>query len=218
MVQRNGKDEYLLMAGQRRLEALKKLGAKTIPVLVLDNDSACDIIDAKAVSVIENVHRKEMNPSDMTASCQFLVEKLGRADAARALGIKSSTLREHLGFSVVPGRIRKMVPKQISRRDAIRICRKVPSESRAEEIIQKIAKYDVAKKRRYIDALEHLGGSAELSEISKQANLFRARQNIQVKISKRQAMGLAKISKEQEMEPSEMAHKIVSDYLLRRGY
>jgi ParB family chromosome partitioning protein len=41
MVQRNGTNSYLLMAGQRRLEALKRLGAKTIPVLVLDKESFC---------------------------------------------------------------------------------------------------------------------------------------------------------------------------------
>ncbi|MCJ8307376.1 MAG: ParB N-terminal domain-containing protein, partial [Nitrosopumilus sp.] len=32
MVQRNGKNSYLLMSGQRRLAALKRLGAKKIPV------------------------------------------------------------------------------------------------------------------------------------------------------------------------------------------
>ncbi|NRA05675.1 MAG: ParB N-terminal domain-containing protein, partial [Nitrosopumilus sp.] len=32
MVQKDGKNSYLLMSGQRRLAALKRLGAKKIPV------------------------------------------------------------------------------------------------------------------------------------------------------------------------------------------
>ncbi len=218
MVQKDGAGSYLLMAGQRRLEALRKLGAKTAPALVLEKNSTCDVADAKAVSIIENIHRKDMNASEMSSSCQFLVERLGKAEASRALGINSSTLREYLGFGVVPGKIREMVPAIVSKRDAIRICRTVPSELRAAEIIQKIAKYDAPKKKRYIDALEQIGGTAGHSEIVKLANSFRARQNLSVRISKSQARGLARLSRDSEMEPTEFAQKIVTDFLKRRGY
>ncbi len=218
MVQKDGKNSYLLMAGQRRLEALKRLGAKTIPVLILNKDSSHDIVDAKAVSIIENLHRKNMNHAELTASCQFLAQKMGISNAAKALGINRQTMREYLGFGAVPDQIKEMVPKVLSKRDAIRICKIIIAPSKAIETIQRISRYDSVQKKRYLDALEQLGSTAKHSEVSKLANHFRARQNLSVKISKSQAKGLSKLSREQDMEPSEMAHKIISDYLNRRGF
>ncbi len=217
MVQKNG-NNYLLMAGQRRLEAFKKLGYTTIPVLVLSKNSSCDVDNAKAVSVIENFHRKDMSASEMVSACQFLVEKLGNAEASKVLGIKPQTIREYLGFAAVPDGIKQMVPKSLSKRDAIRICKIITSPSKATDIITKISKYFPAQKKRYIDALEQLGSTAEHSDIQKLANSFRARQNLSLKISKNQARGLSKISKEDNMEPAEFAQKIVTEYLSRKGF
>jgi len=61
------------MSGQRRLAALKRLGAKKIPVLLLTNNTRYDLENAKAASVVENLHRNKMNTKDMTAACVFLV-------------------------------------------------------------------------------------------------------------------------------------------------
>jgi len=218
MVQRNGSNSYLLMAGQRRLAALKKLGSKTIPVLILSKNSSCNIQDAKAVSIIENLHRKNMSTSEMIESCQFLVKKMGKSEAAKSLGINRHTLNEYLGFDAVPDGIKEMVPKVLSKRDAIRICKIITVPSKASDIIQRIGKYDSAQKKRYLDALEQLGNTAEHSEIQKLANSFRARQNISMKLSKTQAKGLSKISKENNLEPAEFAHKIVTEYLSRKGF
>ena len=55
MVQKESKDSYLLMSGQRRLAALKRLRAKKIPVLLLTQGTKYDLKDAKAASVIENL-------------------------------------------------------------------------------------------------------------------------------------------------------------------
>ena len=216
MVQKNGASSYLLMAGQRRLAALKKLEIKTAPVLVLDTDSVCDVADAKAVSIIENIHRKDMNAGQMASSCQFLVKKLGKQETAKALGIDSRTLRQYLGFDAVPDTIKSMTPKLVSKSNAIKICQIIPSESRALEIIDKISKLDMSQKKRYLDALEQAGQNATHSEISKLANSFRARQNLSLKISKLHAKKLAKISRDNDMEPAEMAQKVLSDYLSKK--
>ncbi len=218
MVQKDGANSYLLMAGQRRLAALKRLGSRTIPVLVLSRNSSCGIEDAKAVSIIENLHRRDMSASEMAASCVFLAEKLGATAAAKALGINRATFREYLGYGAVPDRIREMVPKVISKRDAIRICRVVTAPSDALDLIERISGYDHAQKGRYIDALEQLGGGAEHSEIQRLANSFRARQHVSLKLSKGQAKGLSRLSREKNLEPDELAQKIVSDYLSRKGF
>lgn len=215
-VQRDG-STYKLLAGQRRLEALRRLGYENAPVLVLNSERFSSVSDAKAVSVIENLHRKNMSAKEIAASCKFLVEKIGKNNAAKIIGINRDTLREYLGFDGVPDAVKELVPKLISRRDAIRVCKVISQPEKAIVMIKKISKYDATKRTRYIEALEKLGNSAELSDIAKLANSFRLRQNLSVKISKDQAKGLAKLSRESDMEPAELAKKIVSDYLARRG-
>ncbi len=215
-VMREGR-RHKLLAGQRRLEALRRIGHDTVPVLVLDRDRFSDVSEAKAVSIIENLHRKDMSAKDIAASCKFLVDKIGRNGAAKVLGINRHALREYLGFDGVPDEVKEMVPKSISRRDAVRICRVVANTAKAVSIVAKVAKYAAPKRARYITALEKLGDSATPAEITRLANSFRARQNLPVRISKTQAKGLAKLSRESDMEPAEMATRIVSDYLAERG-
>ena len=216
-VLREGPRTYKLLAGQRRLEALKSIGYARAPVLVLDGQRFSEISDAKAVSVIENIHRKGMSAKEVAASCKFLAEKMGRAKAAKALGINPDTLREYLGFDGIPDEVKEMVPKSVSRRDAVRICRVISQPQKAAEFVKKASKYPSAKRTRYIEALEKAGDDATPAEIARIANSFRARRNVAVHISKSQAKGLAKLSRESEMEPAEFAQKIVSDYLARRG-
>ena len=217
IVKRDGRESYLLMAGQRRLAALKMLGAQSVPVLVLARDESRDVVGAKTMSVIENLHRKDMTPKEVTESCKFLAEHMGESRAAKALGIKPATMREYLGFAAVPDRVKSLVPKVLSKRDAIRIYKVARTESATMDIVDRIEKYDSSKKKRYIDALESLGAGAGHAEINKLANSFRARQNLSVRMSKSQAKGLAKLSRQTEMEPAEFAQKIVADYLARRG-
>ena len=68
MVQKESKNSYLLMSGQRRLAALKRLRAKKIPVLLLTQSTRYDLEDAKAASVVENLNRNKLNIKDTTAA------------------------------------------------------------------------------------------------------------------------------------------------------
>ena len=130
MVQSNGKNSYLLMSGQRRLAALKRLGAKKIPVLLLTNNTKNDIHDAKAASVVENLHRNKMNTKDMTSACVFLTESIGKSKAAKSLGISSQTLKKYLGFAAVPDKLRAFVPKDLSRDDCTKLYNAVSNVSK----------------------------------------------------------------------------------------
>lgn len=218
LVQEENDGTYKLIMGQRRLAALNLLGVKTAPMLVLGRKKRQDMSDAKAISIIENLHRKDMSTAETAAACQYLVETEGKTKTAKMLGINRDTLREYLGFAVVPQEIKDMVPNKLSRRDAVRICKTVADVSKAKDLAIRASKYSQAQRKRYLDALDKLGAGATHAEISKVANSFRARQNIAIKLSKNQAKGLAKISKQKEMEPAEFAKKMVSDYLARNGF
>lgn len=88
----NGK--YALIAGQRRLLAFKKLERTTIPAIVRDKMSAAD---ATAVSLVENVHRADMNPLDKAKAFKTLAEKFGNLQVvSRETGIGVSTIRKYI--------------------------------------------------------------------------------------------------------------------------
>src|SRR2546422_8106762 len=110
MVKKEG-NLYLLMSGQRRLAALKRLGAKRIPVLVLTRKTEYDTPDAKAASVVENIHRKTMNVKDMAEACTFLAQQMGRSKAAQSLRLSMSTLQKYHGFAGVRDKLKELVPK-----------------------------------------------------------------------------------------------------------
>lgn len=61
----------VLIAGERRLEAVKLLGWETIPVRILDNS---DRIQELEIEIDENIHRKAFSMDEAVAA----YEKLGR--------------------------------------------------------------------------------------------------------------------------------------------
>ena len=215
IVQKGNNKKYKLIAGQRRLNALKKIGAKNIPVLVMDN--SYDLEDAQAVSIIENLHRKQMSTKEMADACSFLVKSSGSTKkAASALGISQSTFRNYLGFKGVPDPLKELVPKTISRGEAVRLLSISPSISHAVETAKTISKYSHAARKRYLDALSE-DPTAPHSAVRRMANYYKQKQKVRLNLSVSEAKALAKASTEQSVEPEELAHEIISKWLARRA-
>lgn len=76
--------------------------------------------NAKAVFIVENLHRKQMKSNEMTEACDFLVKSMkSNKKAATTLGISQQTLRSYSGFNSVPEKLQQLVPKAISRNEAL---------------------------------------------------------------------------------------------------
>ena len=216
MVQKEGKS-YLLMSGQRRLAALKRLGAKKIPALVLARKTEYEIPDAKAASVIENIHRKNMNVREMADACAFLAEQMGKSKAAQSLGLAMSTFKKYHGFAGVPEKLKELVPKTISRDGATKLHQIIADVSRAVNIAYQISKLDPQTKRRYLKVLEH-NPNLSHKRILKKARSLVLQRIVSLRLSKRKTRGLGIQSRRQDLHPNELANKIISHWLERRGY
>ncbi|HYL66839.1 MAG TPA: ParB/RepB/Spo0J family partition protein [Nitrosopumilaceae archaeon] len=216
MVQKEG-NRYLLMSGQRRLAALKRLGAKKIPVLVLTRKTEYDTPDAKAASVVENIHRKNMNVKEMADACAFLAEQMGKSKAAQSLGLSMSTFKKFHGFAGVPDKLKELVPKIISRDAATKLHQIIPDVSKAVKIANQISKLESQIKKRYLKVLERNPNSSH-KKIMKKARSLALQQNVSLRLSKRKTRGLDVQSRRQDLHPNELANKIVSDWLSKRGY
>ena len=215
MVQKESKNSYLLMSGQRRLLALKRLGAKKIPVLLLTQSTRYGLEDAKAASVVENLHRNKLNIKDMTAACVFLTESVGKAKAAQSLGISSQTLKKYLGFAAVPDKLKQYVPKELSRDDATRLYQIIPNISKAVRIAEKIIPLDQKLRKQYLRTLARSPKSS-YPKLLKKAKAGLLQQKVTIELNKNNARKLRSMAIRKDMEVTELAYKIMSDYLKRR--
>ena len=215
MVQKESKNSYLLMSGQRRLAALKRLGAKRIPVLLLTQNTKYDLEDAKAASIIENLHRNKMSTKDMTSACVFLTESVGKAKAAQSLGISQQTLKKYLGFAAVPNRLKEYVPRELSRDDATKLYQTIQNISKAIRIAEKIIPLDQKLRKQYLRILVRNPKSPHL-KLLKKAKMGLLQQKIIIELNKGNAKKLRSLAARNDLEVADMAKKIMSDYFKRR--
>ena len=215
MVQKESKNSYLLMSGQRRLAALKRLGAKKIPVLLLTQSTRYDLEDAKAASVVENLHRNKMNTRDTTAACVFLSASVGKSKAAKSLGISSQTLKKYLGFAAVPDKLRAFVPKELSRDDCVKLYQAVPNVSKAVKTADKIILLDQKLRKEYLRCLSKSPKSSH-NKLLKRARAGLLQQKVTILLGKGNARKLRSLAIRKDVEVSDMADEIVSSYLRRK--
>jgi ParB family chromosome partitioning protein len=214
LVQRNGKG-FLLMSGQRRLAALKILKARRIPVLVLRK--GYDLENAKAASVVENLHRKNMKPKDMARSCCFLAEKMGVSKGARSLGISSKTFKKYVGFAALPEKIKDLVPGTISSSVAIRLNQIIPNIPKAIKIAERISRLDARTQKAYLKALGRRP-TANHRRLLKQARLIAVRRTVPLTLSTTAAKKLERISLHREKDPEKLAQQIIVSWLSKKSH
>jgi ParB family transcriptional regulator, chromosome partitioning protein len=63
---------YQLIAGERRLRAVRDLGLEAIPAYILDVASDEDMLE---LAIIENIHREDLNPLEVAHSYKRLMEE-----------------------------------------------------------------------------------------------------------------------------------------------
>jgi ParB family chromosome partitioning protein len=67
------KDEYILVAGERRVRATKLLGFETIKAIIVDYSKD----DLREYALIENIQREDLNPVEVALSLKSLLEHHG---------------------------------------------------------------------------------------------------------------------------------------------
>lgn len=89
--------QFELIAGERRWRAVKELGWNTIPAIVTQATDQ----DSGIWSVIENVHRADLNPMDRSAAIQRLASefRLTHEALAERIGLDRTTVTNLLRLS-----------------------------------------------------------------------------------------------------------------------
>ena len=102
---RNG--QYELIAGERRLRAVQKLGWPHIPAVVRDVDDRTLL----TLALIENLQRHDLSPIDEAQGYQRLIEEfqVPQAEVARMVGRNRSTVTNLLRLLKLPEGVRQLV-------------------------------------------------------------------------------------------------------------
>jgi len=101
---RKHEDGYQLIAGERRLRAVRDLELATIPAYILDVHTDEEMME---LSIIENIHREDLNPIDIANSYKRLIDecKLTQEVVAQKVGKDRSTVTNFLRLLKLPRQI-----------------------------------------------------------------------------------------------------------------
>lgn len=217
LIQKSGKGEYKLISGHHRLSALRSLGAKSAKCLVLTRDTAYDLEDAKAASVVENLHRHQMNESELANACVFLAEQVGKGAAARKLGMSAPTFRKYHGFAGVPQRIKDLVPSKLSRDEATRLYQAVPAVGKALEIVGLTSRLEPRARRLYFKILASNPSASHREVLARVRKAGGPKKRIVIELGRNNAAKLDRLAKRRGTGVDKLADDILLGYIRKYG-
>ena len=89
---RKSDDGYIIVMGERRFRASKLAGLTTIPAMVR-NYGDTEILE---VQIIENLQRKDVEPTEEAEAIQFLLERYEPGEIAKRLGRSENYIRQRI--------------------------------------------------------------------------------------------------------------------------
>ena len=98
---------YELVAGERRLRAVRKLGWNAVPAVIREVDDDTLLV----LALVENLQREALNPLEEAEGYQILMDKhgLSHAGIGRSVGKSRSTVANMVRLLQLPASVRKFV-------------------------------------------------------------------------------------------------------------
>lgn len=144
-------NNYLLIAGERRLRAVKKDKKDKIAAVILNNVSPEKF---RQIQLIENLQRQDLNPLERAISInQFMQDNnLNKKDTAKKLGVPRTTLTLWLNILEMKSKYQKEVLKDDSPITlshlslAHGLASRTGDPSKANELLDAVIKYNLSRK------------------------------------------------------------------------
>lgn len=134
-------DSYELIAGERRLKAVRKLDWRTIPAIVVesaDNETAMEL------ALIENLQREDLNPVEEASGYHRLITECGlsQADVAARVGRDRSSVANAIRLLSLPGEVQNMLIDGSISAGHARAILAIPSDSDKISLARRVVKED----------------------------------------------------------------------------
>jgi ParB family chromosome partitioning protein len=145
-------DHYLLIAGERRLRAVKKDRKDKIAAVIFEEDISPDKF--RQIQLIENLQRQDLNPLERAISINKFIENnnLSKKDAAEKLGVARTTLTLWLNILEMKEKYQKEVLKEDSPITlshlslAHALSSKTGDPNKANQLLDAVIKYNMSRK------------------------------------------------------------------------
>jgi ParB family chromosome partitioning protein len=217
-----GKPPYKLISGQRRYLAHKKiLHAPTIRAVFTGRLSKTEAVIR---SLVENMQRVELEYEDTQNAVTYLYERFGKDErkVQEMTGLSLRTIRDFIEIEArATPRIKTLLrTKKISPVDVKRAIRAAQGNlQKAEELVDLIIKQKpTSHQKRRIVTYGERDTTASAKKILEEAMQPHVEQNLIVSLPQDVRMALLKATKSMEMEPEELAAKVLGDWLREQGF
>ena len=209
-------DRYELIIGQRRFLAARNAGLQQIPAIIrtVENEQ-----EALIASLSENIHRMDLDYKDKNQVTERLLAQLGSTKkVARAIGVSEQTVRNYLGYSIVPEKMKEMVEqKRINAQTAIRIARSISDEKKAVQIAEKVKEIPSSRSRQLIIDLGKEKPDATVEELVTMVKKTSFRK-LTIDLTPNVSEALEKACNAYNANAVEIATKALSTWLKQRGF
>jgi ParB family transcriptional regulator, chromosome partitioning protein len=106
------KGKYEILTGQRRFLAHKQLGRSTIQAMVLPE--RVDDATAKALSLTENLVRRDLSSRDLIDACTALYKKYGTIeDVVEETGLPRAKVAQYVKYERLSKKVQKLVDQGV---------------------------------------------------------------------------------------------------------
>lgn len=216
----HGSPPYQLIVGQRRFLATKDILKKDTIQAIFRRKS--DDLNAKILSLVENIHRVELNLADKSEAITELYNKLNKDinKVASRLGCSASTVREYVKIEELATEKGKRYLREgkIGKEDLKRVIKlSEGSHKKANELIDEISKLSKYEKDR---ALEFVGKNkgASTNKIVEEAKKPRYEVTLFMNLTIEVDEALNEAQKILNMERESIALKALYEWLEEKGF
>lgn len=125
--------KYSVVAGYRRLTAVRLLELPTIPAVIVDADGDRRL----RIALIENLQREDMNALDKARGiAKLLASGIDQKDAAKALGVAPGFISQYVGILELPkAALSALGNGEITFTQARSLCRLMPNVKAIEDFL-----------------------------------------------------------------------------------
>ena len=150
VIKDKNKDRYILVAGERRVRASKKLGKEKIKAIVTDYT----LEDLREYALIENIQREDLNPIEVALSLYELIKKHGytHEELAKNLGKSRAYVTNMLRVLNLPEEVIEKIRKNnisighakvlvsLDEKEAIELAKEIEEKNLSVRETEKIVK------------------------------------------------------------------------------
>jgi ParB family chromosome partitioning protein len=130
---------YEIISGERRYRAAIKAGLKEVPCIEMNVDDK----ESLEISLIENLHRKDLDPFEEADGLRALVEIYGytHQEIAKKIGKSRISITETLSLLKIPEEVRKLCSEyNIKAKTVLVQIARQPSKEKMIELVERIKK------------------------------------------------------------------------------